>query len=55
MSAKDLTAEEQTVTISLREYNELLEAYRWLHCLEDAGVDNWSGIDHAQSLLEDLE
>jgi hypothetical protein len=55
MSVKDLTAEEQTVTISLREYNELLEASRWLQCLEDAGVDGWSGIDYAQSLSEDLE
>ncbi|WP_337056743.1 hypothetical protein [Pseudomonas sp. USHLN015] len=20
----------------------------WLQCLENAGVDNWSGIDHAR-------
>lgn len=25
----------------------------WLACLEDAGVDNWSGIDYARELFRD--
>ena len=25
----------------------------WLQCLEDAGVDNWSGIDYAKELYNE--
>lgn len=38
---------EETVTITKKEYEELLESQRWLNCLENAGVDNWSGYDYA--------
>lgn len=32
---------------------ELKEGQRfWLTCLENAGVDNWDGIDHACDLLD---
>lgn len=33
------------------EYMELLEESEWLMCLEQAGVDNWSGYDYAKELL----
>jgi phage pi2 protein 07 len=39
---------EETVTISKEEYDELLEAQRFLDCLEHQGVDNWSGYEFAQ-------
>ena len=42
---------EETVTISKKEYESLKEDSRWLSCLEDAGVDNWDGIDYASELL----
>jgi hypothetical protein len=25
---------------------------KWMQCLENAGVDNWSGIEYAQELYE---
>lgn len=38
---------EETITITLKEYKELQERDSWLYCLEAAGVDNWSGFDLA--------
>lgn len=38
------------VTIPRALYESLLEDAAWLRSLEDAGVDNWSGIDFAYEL-----
>lgn len=38
---------EETITISKREYDRLIEQVEWLECLEAAGVDNWSGYEIA--------
>lgn len=46
---------EQTVTISQAEYDDLIEQSRWLQCLESAGVDNWNGYDYARELLEEWD
>lgn len=35
------------ITISFKEYHELKKASHLLQCLEDAGVDNWSGYEIA--------
>lgn len=45
-----LIMNEETVTISKKEYESLKEDARWLQCLENAGVDNWQGIDYAYEL-----
>lgn len=37
----------QTITISTREYEQLIEDQLWLQCLEEAGVDNWQGMEVA--------
>ena len=42
--------EAETITISMDVYNSLVEDSQWLASLENAGVDNWSGIDFAQDL-----
>ena len=34
-------------------YQNMQEELLWLSCLEQAGVDNWSGIDHAYELYEE--
>jgi hypothetical protein len=47
--------EEETVTITLKEYESLLEDSRWLSCLEAAGVDNWNGYDHASDILSEWD
>jgi hypothetical protein len=44
---------EETVTISKKEYESLKEDARWLQCLEGAGVDNWEGYDYARELLNE--
>ena len=46
---------EETVTITKKEYDSLIEDEIWLRCLESAGVDNWQGIDFASELLEELK
>jgi len=38
---------EETVTITKKHYNDLLEDSRQLQCLENAGVDNWDGYSYA--------
>ncbi len=42
----------ETITISLKEYNELIEAQKKLDALECAGVDNWVGYAEAMSELD---
>jgi len=42
------------VTISLEEYESLLESQKWLTALETAGVDNWDGVDFARELYIEL-
>lgn len=44
-----------TITITLEEYEALLEQSLWVRCLEDAGVDNWSGYDYAIEALEEAK
>lgn len=38
---------EETITITKKEYDELIKDRFWLRCLEGAGVDNWEGHDIA--------
>lgn len=44
----------EMVTISKREYEDLLESQEWLNALECAGVDNWCGYDYAKDVLRDM-
>ena len=46
--------EEELITITKKEYDSLKEAQLTLRCLEDAGVDNWQGIDYAYELKREL-
>ena len=43
----------ETVTITQKEYNSLIKDRRWLYALENAGVDNWEGIDEAVIILRE--
>ena len=38
---------DEPVVIERKRYEELLEAEAWLRALEEAGVDNWPGIEEA--------
>ncbi len=44
---------EEMVTITKSEYDSLKDDARWLLCLQDAGVDNWSGYSYAQELYSE--
>jgi hypothetical protein len=44
---------EETVTISVEEYDRLLECEYKLIALEGAGVDNWEGYDDAMATLSE--
>lgn len=46
---------EETITISKKEYESLLEDSKKLQALEGAGVDNWQGYDYAMELLREME
>lgn len=46
---------EQTITITVKEYENLLAAQRELIALQNAGVDNWPGYEYAMELLQELE
>ena len=46
---------EETVTISKKEYESLLEDQKFLIALRGAGVDNWQGIDFVYELLREEE
>lgn len=41
---------EETITISLKDYERLVKQAGWLGWLEAAGVDNWEGYDYAREL-----
>ena len=46
---------DETVTISKKEYESLVEDRKWLQALENAGVDNWEGYDYARELMNEDE
>jgi hypothetical protein len=46
---------EETVTITKKDYDNLVEADRFLKCLESVGVDGWYGYELAQDLLEEMD
>jgi hypothetical protein len=46
---------EDTITIPIEEYNQLVEDQRILDALHAGGVDNWEGYDEALSGFSDDE
>jgi hypothetical protein len=42
----------EMITITKKEYDELIKRDNWLLCLENAGVDNWEGFCFAKDLQE---
>lgn len=43
---------EETVTISKKEYDKLVEDSAFLGCLRAAGVDNWDGYGDAHEMMD---
>lgn len=44
---------EEMITITLKEYNKLIENDAFMDALVAAGVDNWNGYEAAQEMLEE--
>jgi hypothetical protein len=44
-----------TITISKKEFNQLVEDSNFLNALREAGVDNWEGYGYACESLEKEE
>ncbi|WP_458773865.1 hypothetical protein [Clostridium neonatale] len=51
MVVKKEKVEEDSITISKEEYEQLLGKEKLLDCLEAAGVDNWGGWDDAMEMM----
>ncbi len=47
--------EEETVTITKKEYDDLVKRDAFLSCLEGAGVDNWDGYSFAQEMMDEAQ
>ncbi len=47
--------EEETITITKKEYNELCQDSQFLSLLLAAGVDNWEGFSDAKQAYNDLQ
>lgn len=43
------------IKITQEAWEEIQDQLLWLEALEDAGVDNWEGIDEAHSIYEELK
>lgn len=46
---------EEKITISKKEYDDLIDAQLLLTALENAGVDNWDGYCDAQELYREFK
>lgn len=42
------------VSILKKKNDQQFQDLQWLQALEEAGVDNWEGIDFAHELLEEM-
>jgi len=49
---KPADSTEEAVQISRKEYDRLLARDEWLSALEQAGVDNWGGVEVAFDIME---
>jgi len=54
-SGQSETIAVELVTITNKEYQQLLDDSLFLGCLIGAGVDNWTGYSDAQEAMEDLQ
>jgi hypothetical protein len=41
------------VSLPIEVWAKMEDRLFWLQCLEDAGVDNWGGIDYAYKLYHE--
>ena len=47
--------DQEMITITRAEYDQLCKEAEWLGYLEAAGVDNWQGYDEAMTILAEMK
>jgi hypothetical protein len=47
----DSVVDEKDRKSLLKEWNDLWERIEWLDAMEQAGVDNWDGMDEARGIF----
>lgn len=55
MSVDKVAEAMDTVTITRKEYDQLVKDSEWLSYLEAAGVDNWEGYDYAIEMMQEAD
>ena len=45
----------ETVTMSKKDYEAMLDKLEFLECLIACGVDNWQGYDDAQEMYQQMK
>ncbi len=53
MTIEYVKPDEEMITITKKEYNELVKDSDFLSCLESCGVDNWKGYSDAQDMMSE--
>ena len=53
MNTDDNKVAPENITISMAEYNDLVQDSEFLSCLRNAGVDNWGGYSDAQEAMNE--
>ncbi len=53
MSDDKMCENTNLISITKKEYDQLIKDQKWLQALESAGVDNWEGIDIAKESFND--
>ena len=46
----EINGKESYVKVPIEEFNRMQTDQEWLSCLEEAGVDNWGGIEEAYKI-----
>ena len=55
MALSQTKHEEPTISITVSEYERLLDQEYFLLCLKGCGVDNWEGWDDAWAVYEETK
>lgn len=45
--------DQEMITITREEYEQLLDRSEFLSCLQACGVDNWGGYSEAQEMMNE--
>lgn len=53
MEIKKLT--DGSVVVSAKWWAVIQDEMTWLACLDEAGVDDWDGIDYAHELYDEIQ